>query len=128
MYKAIRPYTALAVFPTWKSKAEIWPHLYQMAMDYLAVQGAATAVERVWSSASDTDTKKRNRLLPERLEALQFLKATYRKLRVRTLTPEEKEALIIARRDLINEMNWEDDYVKRASLNEDELYACLDLI
>ncbi|KZT52827.1 hypothetical protein CALCODRAFT_412930, partial [Calocera cornea HHB12733] len=56
-----------------------YPGLAQMAMDYMAIQGSATAVERVWSSASNTDTKTRNRLSSTRFEALQFLKAGYRK-------------------------------------------------
>ncbi|KZT50754.1 hypothetical protein CALCODRAFT_418418, partial [Calocera cornea HHB12733] len=55
-----------------------YPGLARMAMDYLAIQGSATAVERVWSSASNTDTRNRNRLSPTRFEALQFLKAGFR--------------------------------------------------
>ncbi|KZT55764.1 hypothetical protein CALCODRAFT_405781, partial [Calocera cornea HHB12733] len=55
-----------------------YPILSRMALDYLAIQGAATAVERVWSSASNTDTRNRNRLTPSHFEALQFLKTAYR--------------------------------------------------
>ncbi|KZT56096.1 hypothetical protein CALCODRAFT_424842, partial [Calocera cornea HHB12733] len=55
-----------------------YPALSRMAMDYLAIQGSATAVERVWSSAANTDTRNRNRLSSSRFEALQFLKAAYR--------------------------------------------------
>lgn len=64
-----------------------------MAADYLAIQGSATPVERVWSSAAETDTKRRNRLSPARFEALQFLKAVYRRRRVLKLTAEEKERI-----------------------------------
>ncbi|KIJ46188.1 hypothetical protein M422DRAFT_97581, partial [Sphaerobolus stellatus SS14] len=63
-----------------------YPQLSRMAMDYLAIQGLATPVERVWSAASDTDTKKRNRLGSEHLSALQSLKNVYRKRRVRQMT------------------------------------------
>ncbi|KIJ36169.1 hypothetical protein M422DRAFT_105461, partial [Sphaerobolus stellatus SS14] len=63
-----------------------YPQLSRMAMDYLAIQGSATPVERVWSATSDTDTKKRNRLSPERLEALQILKNIYRRRRLRKMT------------------------------------------
>ncbi|KIJ29647.1 hypothetical protein M422DRAFT_106151, partial [Sphaerobolus stellatus SS14] len=63
-----------------------YPQLSKMAMDYLASQGSATPVERVWSAASDTDTKKCNRLGAEHLAALQFLKNIYRKQRVRKMT------------------------------------------
>jgi len=97
-----------------------------MALDYLGIQGSATPVERIWSSASDTDTKKRNRLSPERLEALQFLKATYRKLRVKGMTTDEHQALVAARRDLFDDQNWEDDIVKKVDIAEDELFACLE--
>ncbi|KZT57534.1 hypothetical protein CALCODRAFT_418951, partial [Calocera cornea HHB12733] len=55
-----------------------YPGLSQMAMDYMAIQGAATAIERVWSSAANTDTRNRNRLSAKKFEALQFLKAAYR--------------------------------------------------
>ncbi|KIJ40638.1 hypothetical protein M422DRAFT_146415, partial [Sphaerobolus stellatus SS14] len=51
-----------------------YPNLSKMAIDYLAIQGSATPVKRVWSSAADTDTKKCNRLSSEHLEALQLLK------------------------------------------------------
>ncbi|KIJ29603.1 hypothetical protein M422DRAFT_98964, partial [Sphaerobolus stellatus SS14] len=63
-----------------------YPQLSRMAMDYLAIQGSATPVERVWSAASDTDTKKRNRLRSECLAALQFLKNVYRKRRANKMT------------------------------------------
>jgi hypothetical protein len=45
-----------------------------MAMDYLPIQASAVPCERVFSSSSETDTKKRNRLKPELFEALQILK------------------------------------------------------
>ncbi|KAG8916504.1 hypothetical protein FRC01_003022 [Tulasnella sp. 417] len=51
----------------WKTHASEYPRLSKMAIDYLAIQGSATPVERVWSSASETDTKRRNRLSPTRL-------------------------------------------------------------
>ncbi|KIJ43120.1 hypothetical protein M422DRAFT_99363, partial [Sphaerobolus stellatus SS14] len=63
-----------------------YPQLSKMAIDYLAIQGSATPVERVWSAASDTDTKKRNRLSPERLQALQLLKNVYRKRRLHRMS------------------------------------------
>jgi hypothetical protein len=45
-----------------------------MAMDYLPIQASAVPCERVFSSSSETDTKKRNRIKPEFFEALQILK------------------------------------------------------
>ena len=78
-------------------------------MDYLAIQGSATPVECVWSAASDTDTKKRNRLGAERLAALQFLKNVYRQLRVKKMTTEEKSEWQEERLRQINMMDWRED-------------------
>lgn len=94
-----------------------------MAIDYLAIQGSATPVERVWSSAGETDTKRRNRLSPTRLEALQFLKAGYRRRREKRMTIHERAAiqrLLLVR---IDNGIAEDDVLKDADLYfpEDEL-------
>lgn len=88
-----------------------------MALDYLAIQGSATPIERVWSSAAETDTKRRNRLAPTRLEALQFLKAGYRRRRSQKQSAEEKEAAQKRHLTLIDNGVWEDDI-----LDDDDLY------
>ncbi|KIO22369.1 hypothetical protein M407DRAFT_118902 [Tulasnella calospora MUT 4182] len=64
-----------------------------MVIDYLAIQGSATPVERIWSRAGETDTKRRNRLSPTRLEALQFLKAGYRRRREKRMTCHERTTI-----------------------------------
>ena len=51
-------------------------------MDYLPIQASAVPCERVFSSAGETDTKKRNRISPELMEALQMLKFSYKKERL----------------------------------------------
>jgi hypothetical protein len=43
-------------------------------MDYAPVQASAVPCERVFSSSSETHTKKRNRLSPVLMEALQMVK------------------------------------------------------
>jgi hAT family C-terminal dimerisation region len=43
-------------------------------MDYLPIQASAVPCERIFSSSTETDTKKRNRIRPELMEALQILK------------------------------------------------------
>jgi hAT family C-terminal dimerisation region len=48
-------------------------------MDYLPVQGSSVPCERVFSSSAETDTKKRNRIKPLLMEALQMLKFYRRK-------------------------------------------------
>jgi len=64
-----------------------------MAMDYLPVQASAVPCERVFSSSSETDTKKRNRIKPELFEALQILKFGIKRDRLSfttdIITPEE---------------------------------------
>jgi hypothetical protein len=53
-----------------------------MAMDYLPVQATSVPCERVFSSAKDTDSAKRNRINPVLMEALQMLKYSLRKERL----------------------------------------------
>ena len=51
-------------------------------MDYLPVQASSVPFEHIFSSAAETDTKKRNRLSPTLMEALQILKFIYKKDRL----------------------------------------------
>jgi hypothetical protein len=53
-----------------------------MAMDYLAVQVTSVPCERVFSSAKETDTAKRNRISPLLMEALQMSKFWLKKQRL----------------------------------------------
>jgi hAT family C-terminal dimerisation region len=48
-------------------------------MDYLPIQASAVPCERVFSSSAETDIKKRNRIRPELMEAIQVLKFTLKK-------------------------------------------------
>ena len=48
-------------------------------MDYLPIQASAVPCERVFSSSAETDTKKRNRINLELMEALQVLKFALKK-------------------------------------------------
>lgn len=59
-----------------------FPTLFLIAMDYLPVQATSVPCERVFSSAKDTDTAKRNRISPVLMEALQLLKHALRKERL----------------------------------------------
>ncbi len=51
-----------------------YPRLRQLAMTVLAIQATSVPAERVFSSASQTDTPERNRLSPQMMERLQTLK------------------------------------------------------
>jgi len=53
-----------------------------MAMDYLPIQVSAIPCERVFSLSAETDTKRRNRLSPLTMEALQMLKFHLKKTRL----------------------------------------------
>ena len=51
-------------------------------MDYLPIQATSVPCERVFSSAKETDTNKRNRMSPLLMEALQLLKFSLKKERL----------------------------------------------
>src|SRR5712672_4748346 len=53
--------------------------LFAMAMDYLPIQATSVHCERVFSSAKEMDTNKRNRISPVLMEALQLLKFSLKK-------------------------------------------------
>jgi hAT family C-terminal dimerisation region len=55
--------------------------LFEIALDYLPIQASSVPCERVFSSAKETDTLKRNRIHPVLMEALQTLKFSLKKER-----------------------------------------------
>jgi hypothetical protein len=59
-----------------------FPTLFSIAMDYLPIQATSVPSERVFLSAKDTDTAKRNRISPVLMEALQMLKYSLKKERL----------------------------------------------
>ena len=59
-----------------------FPTLFAIAMDYLPIQASSVPCERVFLSSSETDTKKRNRIGPTLMEALQMLKYHLKKTRL----------------------------------------------
>jgi hypothetical protein len=58
-----------------------FPTLFRIALDYLPIQASSVPCERVFSSAKETDTAKRNRIHPVLMEALQTLKFSLKKER-----------------------------------------------
>ena len=57
----------------WWSKKETFPILSRLSTTYLCVQASSTPAERVFSTAGDTLSKERSRLLPEKVNMLIFL-------------------------------------------------------
>lgn len=55
-----------------------YPTIYALAMDVLPIQGSAVPCERVFSSAKETMSARRNRINPELMEALQLMKFSVR--------------------------------------------------
>ena len=92
----------MLIIPT-NIQANEWtyPTIFKIAMDYLPIQASSVPCERVFSSSSETDTKKRNRLAWELFEALQLRKYRLKKDRldfvkhwvtpVTDLTPDDDE-------------------------------------
>ena len=51
-----------------------YPTLFLAALDYLPIQGSAVPCERVFSSAKETMTDRRNRICERLMEEIQMLK------------------------------------------------------
>jgi hypothetical protein len=51
-------------------------------MDYLPIQASSVPCERIFSSSAETDTKKRNRISPLLMEALQMIKFNLKRQRL----------------------------------------------
>ncbi|KAG1728222.1 hypothetical protein EDB19DRAFT_1575765, partial [Suillus lakei] len=56
--------------------------LYKLAMDFLPIQASSVPCKCIFSSSSDTFTKKRNHLSPYLMEVLQIMKFTLKKDRL----------------------------------------------
>src|SRR5882762_5228207 len=50
------------------------PTFLEISLDFLPIQASSVPSEHVFSSSAETDTKKRNYINPELMEALQMLK------------------------------------------------------
>ena len=98
-----------------------------MAMDYLPIQATSVPCERVFSSSGETDTKRRNRINPLTMEALQILKFHLKKERLHFtegwMTPEKEMVDDPADVDLLAGLlkeNYQDDLDKLVkSINGD---------
>jgi hAT family protein len=65
-----------------QANRDTYPTIFAIAMDYLPIQASSVPCERVFSSSAETDTKRRNRINPLLMEALQMLKFQLKKDRL----------------------------------------------
>ena len=90
------PWTVSTADGTWQVNSTVFPTLFAMAMDYLPIPASAVPCERVFSSSAETDTKKRNRVSPLLMEALQMVKFHLKKERLnftKTWMTDQKEMM-----------------------------------
>jgi hypothetical protein len=55
------------------------PNIFRLFADYAPIQAISAPLERVFSSSTETDTKRHNRISPPLVEALQMLKFNFKK-------------------------------------------------
>lgn len=82
---------------------KIHPTLFAVALDYLPIQASAVPCERVFSSSAETDTKRRNRIHPVLMEALQMVKFSLKQQRLNFT-----EGWAVTEKELENEADEDD--------------------
>ena len=86
-----------------------------MAMDYLPIQATSVPCERIFSSSAETDTKRRNRINPILMEALQMEKLFHKKRRLAFT-----EGWMAEEKDLSSVGPDEDPLIKLSSSDDPE--------
>lgn len=86
----------------WQGSRTSYPTLFRMAMDYLPIQASSVPSEHVFSSSAETITKRRNRISPALMEALQMAKFFLKKKRLNFV-----EGLLTSEHDM--DQNEEED-------------------
>ena len=77
MYVVIFPWLIVANYFC-QTNQRRFPTIFKMAMDILPIQASSVPCERVFSSAKETITPRRNRLAPDTMEACQMIKYALR--------------------------------------------------
>jgi hAT family C-terminal dimerisation region len=104
-----------------------YPTIFAIAMDYLPIQASSVPCERVFSSSAETDTKRRNRISPDLMEALQMLKFNLKKERInfmagwntseKQMVDDSPEEDLL--QDLLEDSNKWDSVMKKINQYED---------
>lgn len=115
--------------------------MYRVALDILPTQASAVCCERLFSSSKETVTKRRNKLAPALVEAIQHLKFVFRgdrnsfieanatesEMATHTML-EELSATPLAAEDLKDLMEKGDDIGLDAALAKIELFEAWDAL
>jgi len=104
----------------WEFNGDTFPTIFAMAMDYLPIQASAVPCERVFFSGAETDTKQRNHIHPDLMEALQMQKFLLKKERLNFM-----DAWITAEKEMIED---DPDYDLLQTLLEGDHEDKLDLV
>ena len=72
-------FVATAIKSVFQLNTTRYPVWSSLALDYLPIMASSVSSERAFSSAGITISKRRNRLGPDLVEALQFLKCWFRR-------------------------------------------------
>jgi hypothetical protein len=94
IYSYLNVSPALSKLNVVQLRREEFPTIFAIAMDYLPIQASSVPCGRAFSSSSETDTVRRNRISPILMEALQMLKFAVRNTPIDftsdILTPEKE--------------------------------------
>ncbi|KIO18794.1 hypothetical protein M407DRAFT_83547 [Tulasnella calospora MUT 4182] len=112
----------------WQHHSCKYPTLYRIALDVLPAQASAVPCERAFSSSKETLTKRRNRLSPALVEALQHLKFLVRQQRLNFMLEQDvtEEELSIEERD--SQMTVTREMIRGAIESDDPENALQELI
>jgi hypothetical protein len=110
-----------------QSNCLTYPTIFAIAMDYLPIQASSVPCERVFSSSAEMDTKRRNRISPDLMEALQMLKFNLKKERInfmagwntseKQMVDDSPEEDLL--QDLLEDSNKWDSVMKKINQYED---------
>jgi hypothetical protein len=114
---------AMAINSVLQLNATCYPVWASLALDYLPIMASSVSSERAFSSAGITISKRWNRLSPDLVEALQFLKCWFRRdliFREYPTIASEYNAGHQAKRNKGNEEGWNEKLLEDGE-DDDEM-------
>ena len=103
---------------------KIHPVLFVMALDYLPIQASSVPSEHVFSSSAKTDMKRRNRIHPVLMEALQMFSLKQQRLNFMerwAVTEDELEYYVDDDEDAANLLGKLTSEIKENSIDIDKV-------